>query len=125
MVAAHGKSNQCLDGSWQKRGHQSLNGFVSVYPFDTGKILDVAVMSKYYQECTLAGNKNKSPKHNCTQNYTGSRGGMEVSGALQVFQNSVARGVRYIKYLGDGDSNGFKKVSDGKPCGDKVEVNKA
>lgn len=40
-----------LDGSCQRRGHASLNGFVSVTCFDTGKVLDVAVMSKYCQTC--------------------------------------------------------------------------
>lgn len=114
----------CLDGSWQKRGHSSLNGFVSVTSFDTGKVLDVAVMSKYCQVCTVAKDRHNDsiPQHICTQNYSGSSGGMEVAGALQVFRNSVDRGVRYVKYLGDGDSNGFKKVSDEKPYGDAVEV---
>lgn len=30
-----------LDGTWQKRGHTSLNGVVSVSGIDTGQILDV------------------------------------------------------------------------------------
>lgn len=113
----------CLVGSWQRRGHTSLNGFVSVISFDTGKVLDVAVMSKYCQTCVVSKDKN-IPVHDCTQNYTGSSGGMEAAGALTVFENSVRRGVRYVKYLGDGDSNGFKKVTDGKPYGNGIVIKK-
>lgn len=51
----------CLDGSWQKRGHQSLNGFVSVTSLDTGKVLDVSIMSKYCQVCTVFQNKKETP----------------------------------------------------------------
>lgn len=36
-----------VDGSWQKRGHVSLNGIVSLTSVDTGKVLDIDVMSKY------------------------------------------------------------------------------
>lgn len=114
----------CLGGSWQRRGHRSLNGFVSVTSFDTGKVLDVAVMSKYCQVCTVAKDKDNLPIHLCTQNYTVSSGGMEVAGDLQVFNNSVNRNVRYVKYLGDGDSNGFMKVMDSKPYGDVVSIEK-
>uniref|UniRef100_A0A1B6JCK1 Mutator-like transposase domain-containing protein n=1 Tax=Homalodisca liturata TaxID=320908 RepID=A0A1B6JCK1_9HEMI len=49
---------------------------------------------------------------------------MEVAGALDVFRKSRDRNVRYVRYLGDGDSNGFKKVVDDKPYGDEVEVRK-
>lgn len=79
-------------------------------------------MSKYCQNCTISKDKNNIPEHNCTQNYSGSSGGMEVAGALQVFHNSIPRSVRYVTYLGDGDSNGFNKVSDNKPHGDNVGV---
>lgn len=39
--------------------------------------------------CTVAKDKDNLPTNLCTQNYTGSSGGMEVAGALQVFNNSV------------------------------------
>lgn len=35
-----------IDGTWQKRGHTSLNGVVTATSFDTGKVIDVSVMSK-------------------------------------------------------------------------------
>lgn len=43
---------------------------------------------------------------------------------MQVFNNSVNRNVRYVKYLGDGDSHGFMKVMDSKPYGDEVSIEK-
>ena len=68
-----------IDGAWQKRGHTSLNGVISVTSVDTGKVLDVAVMARYCQECvTLGGNK----EHICTKNYEGSSGGMEFTRAV-------------------------------------------
>lgn len=38
-----------VDGSWQKRGHTSLNGIVSLTSADTDKVLDICTMSKYRQ----------------------------------------------------------------------------
>lgn len=36
-----------LDGTWQKRGHTSLNGIVNATSFDTGKVIDGSIMSKH------------------------------------------------------------------------------
>lgn len=121
-------NNECsdipvaLDGSWQRRGFKSLNGLVSVSSFDTGKILDVAVLSKFCQICTTS--KNDPVEHICSKNYEGSSGGMEIAGAVQVFKNSVTRNVRYTKYLGDGDSKAFETVQKEKPYGDQVTIEK-
>jgi hypothetical protein len=50
---------------------------------------------------------------------------MEVEGAVRIFNRSeLTRGVRYVDYLGDGDSKGFKKVVDSKPSGDSFENEK-
>ena len=49
---------------------------------------------------------------------------METVSAVSVCQRSVAtRGVRYVKFLGDGDSKAFFAVSERKPYGEK-EVEK-
>lgn len=57
-----------IDGSWQRRGFKSLNGIVSVTSFDTAKIIDESIHSKYYQVCSL----NQTKEHKCTKNYEGS-----------------------------------------------------
>lgn len=37
-----------FDGSWQKRGHTSMNGVLSVTSFDAGKIIDFECCSKSF-----------------------------------------------------------------------------
>lgn len=109
-----------LDGSWQKRGHTSNNGIVSATSVDSGKVLDVEVLSKYCPNC-----RTNAPGHKevCQSNYQGASGGMEVSGALAIFSRSEqVYGVRYVKYLGDGDSKAFLAVKAQKPYGDDVEI---
>lgn len=36
-----------VDGTWQRRGFISLNGVVTATSVDTGKVMDVEVLSKY------------------------------------------------------------------------------
>ncbi|GFT29015.1 uncharacterized protein TNCV_3586661 [Trichonephila clavipes] len=64
-----------VDGTWQKRGYISLNGVVTVTSIDTGKVIDVDILSKY---CAC---KNL-PFHekDCKRNYAGSSGAMEIQG---------------------------------------------
>lgn len=109
-----------LDGSWQKRGHVSLNGIVSLTSADTAKVLDIYVMSKY---CHCP---NKQVHlDSCLANYSGTSGGMEVYGAVQLFQRSLPRyNIRYLEYLGDGDTNAYKSVCDAQPYGPNVEISK-
>ncbi|GFX08172.1 uncharacterized protein TNCV_4783861 [Trichonephila clavipes] len=88
-----------VDGTWQKRGYTSLNGVVTVTSIDTGKVIDVDILSKY---CAC---KNL-PFHekDCKRNYVGSSGAMEIQGASKIFQRSLSlHNARYITYLGDGD----------------------
>ncbi|GFV21102.1 uncharacterized protein TNCV_4267351 [Trichonephila clavipes] len=90
-----------VDGTWQKRGYTSLNGVVTVTSIDTGKVIDVDILSIY---CTC---KNL-PFHekDCKRNYVGSSGAMEIQGASKIFQRSL-HNARYITYLGDGDCKAF------------------
>ena len=43
------------DGKWQKRGHSSLNGVMTVIATDTGKFLDYRVLSKYCRRVGRGG----------------------------------------------------------------------
>lgn len=106
-----------IDGTWQRRGFSSLNGVVSVSSFDTSKILDVEVLTKYCHTCKTS--KGKAKNHFCDKNFEGSSGTMEVEGALKVFARSErTRNVKYKYYMGDGDSKGFQSVVNSKPYGD-------
>ncbi|GFU59983.1 uncharacterized protein TNCV_3237691 [Trichonephila clavipes] len=95
-----------VDGTWQKRGYTSLNGVVTVTSIDTGKVIDVDILSKY---CAC---KNL-PFHekDCKRNYVGSSGAMEIQGASKIFQRSLSlHNARYITYLGYGDCKAFDAV---------------
>lgn len=112
-----------MDGSWQKRGHTSLNGFVSACSFDTGKILDVECMSKFCHSCKT--NKKPCKQESCMKNYEGVSGGMESQGAVSIFKRSVEKyNLRYVKYLGDGDSKGYQDVQESEPYGSNVKISK-
>ena len=41
------------DGSWQRRGFSSLNGFVAAISMDNGKVLDAEPMSRYCRSCYM------------------------------------------------------------------------
>ncbi|GFX45163.1 uncharacterized protein TNCV_3432111 [Trichonephila clavipes] len=105
------KSTTCgvsVDDTWQRRGHMSLNGCVSVISIDTGKILDLEVMAKYCKLCEM----NLKCEHVCS-NYKGSSGNMEAVGAFRIFERSlIKRDLQYTEYYGDGDSKGFLQVKD-------------
>ncbi|GFV97955.1 uncharacterized protein TNCV_5069951 [Trichonephila clavipes] len=105
------KSTTCVasvDGSWQRRGHMSLNGCVSVISIDTGKILHLEVMTQYCKMCEL----NVKREHVCS-NYKGSSGNMEAVGAFRIFERSlIKQDLQYTEYYGDGDSKGFLQVKD-------------
>lgn len=109
-----------FDGTLQKRGHNSHHGVVAATSYDTGKILDVEILTNYCRGCKL-----NQEDHKCVKNYEGSSGGMEAAGAMEIFQRSVSeRGVRYINYLGDGDSKAYKTVCESKPYGEDVQIEK-
>ncbi|GFV68973.1 uncharacterized protein TNCV_3247471 [Trichonephila clavipes] len=109
-----------VDGTWQKRGYTSLNGVVTVTSIDTGKVIDVDILSKY---CAC---KNL-PFHekDCKRNYVGSSGAMEIQGASKIFQWSLSlHNARYITYLGDGDCKAFDAVKKKNIYGNEYPIEK-
>ena len=48
-----------VDGTWQKRGHQSLLGAVYVIEYQTGKVLDCNFFCKFCHDCNLHKNWDK------------------------------------------------------------------
>ncbi len=76
--------SQCgvsCDGTWQRRGHSSMNGCVTTLSIDTDKCLAVAVLSKVCRGCQRH-KESDDPKENlvweaehkgkCKANYSGS-----------------------------------------------------
>ncbi|GIY34099.1 uncharacterized protein CEXT_435321 [Caerostris extrusa] len=47
----HDECGVSVDGTWQRRGHTSLNGCVALLSIDTRKVLDLEVMSSYCPIC--------------------------------------------------------------------------
>lgn len=123
-IAGNAGSNEisvAIDGSWQKRGFSSLHGVVTAISVHTGKVLDIECLTKYCMTCKKSGDSKKH--ENCDINYEGSSGGMESEGAVKIFQRSVSsRGVKYIEYLGDGDSKGYNRVVAAKPYGENIDI---
>lgn len=97
-----------LDGSWQKRyqkllilchlrlyksnthnflffpcfsGHVLLNGIVSATSFDSGKVIDISILSKF---CRCPEKNNGAHLPICYPNFRGVSGGMEVEGAREI-----------------------------------------
>ena len=66
------------DGSWQRRGHCSLIGCVTIVSMETGQVLDVEALSSHCKECKCYEKLEKNSqeyrewkaKHtNCKANY--------------------------------------------------------
>ena len=122
-----------FDGSWMKRGHNSLYGIGCVVDVETGLVLDLTVLSLYCQRCAIArsqcqGNRAKFAKWleshtECNQNYRGTSGGMEVEAAEILWNRSMERGFRYTTMVSDGDSRSYNHLTNLRIYGD-VELHK-
>ena len=113
-----------VDGTWQRRGHNSKIGVVFIISVITGKVLDAVVKSLYCHQCVThsalyGGDSNhynawyQNHKTSCDINHVGSSGVMETNGAMQMFLQSMERRhLMYTIFVGDGDSDCFGKVSE-------------
>ena len=121
-----------VDGTWQKRGHSSLNGVVTIISKENGKCLDHIVLSKTCKGCQIWSNKTNHSEynswlanHDCSINHKGSSGSMESKGAIELFNRSVQKyNLCYKWYVGDGDSSSFSEVANARPYGDTVVIEK-
>ena len=117
--------NQCAvscGGTWQRRGHSSLNGCVTTLSMESGKCLDVEVLTKVCHGCQRIQSENdlikkafKQQKHvgKCKINHIGSSAAMETEGVKRIFQRSEnERNLQYTEYFGDGDSKAYAEVQN-------------
>lgn len=49
-----------IDGTWQRRGHSSLNGVVTAISIENGKVLDFEVLSILRKGCERMKDKDKN-----------------------------------------------------------------
>lgn len=115
-----------VDGSWLKRSfgtkYDSLSGLGAIIGYRTGKVLFVGVENKYCTKCHRAERCGKTPgKHNCCKNFPRDSPStlMESQALLEGFQQSLKDyGLVYRYFIGDGDSNFYKKLHDTNPYKD-------
>ena len=123
------------DGTWMTRGHTSNIGVATSIGCVTGKVLDTGSKSKKCKSCDVWKKRDKASasyrrwaaQHaaHCTLTHVGSSGSMEADIVTDIFQRSAQKyNLRYTRFVGDGDTNTFKKVSASKPYGDEIEIEK-
>ncbi|GFW05829.1 uncharacterized protein TNCV_603011 [Trichonephila clavipes] len=82
-----------IDGTWQKRGHTSLNGVVTAVSVDSGKVIDAEILSRKCS-CHFNGNLHSDE---CSANYFGNSGGMEVEAYKAVLESKPYKDVNIEK----------------------------
>ena len=91
-----------VDGTWQRKVFSSTLDVAAAISIDTGKVLDVSILSKSCKGCSSMAKIAKSnPKfyevwklsRKCNLNYTGFSPSMEAAGATKIFG-------RYFDLLG-------------------------
>ena len=96
-----------VDGGWSKRAHKhsynAKSGVAVIIGKNTGKLLFMGVRNKFCTACTLGHSKDN---HACYKNWDKSSSEMETDILLEGFCKAEStHGVRYIRFIGDGDSS--------------------
>ena len=120
-----------VDGGWSKRSHKhsynAKSGVGVIFGAATKKLLFIGVRNKYCSICAISQRKNSPPPpHQCYRNWSGTSCAMEANIIVEGFQLSEQmHGVRYLWFIGDGDSSVYHSVVTGVPsygrCVQKVE----
>lgn len=93
------------DGTWMRRGFSSLYGAMSVIAWETGRVLDVYVLSRFCSSCSKKQCERRAGKltaedheawkaqhkPNCSANYSGSAPAMESVAAVKMWSRSVEK----------------------------------
>ena len=125
------------DGTWQKRGYQSLHGVGIAIDIVTGLVVDFEVLSKFCLACSIATASFQpgsdeyiewQADHNfsgeCEINFSGSSGAMEIEAAEVIWKRSTDKSLRYTTMRSDGDSKTWHHLQEVAPYGDDVEIQK-
>ena len=99
-----------VDGGWSKRSHKhsynAKSGVAIIIGKETGKLLYMGVRDKYCGVCTQAERAGKEPQvHECHKNWDGPSSSMETDILIEGFKQAERHGLRYIEFIGDGDSS--------------------
>ncbi|XP_043227760.1 uncharacterized protein LOC122384442 [Amphibalanus amphitrite] len=104
-----------VDGSWGTRSHghkyTSHGGMAAVIGLRTKKLLFYGVRNKFCSVCARAGSSAGAPAHKCFRNWVGTSTAMESDIIIEGFNRSEEmHGVRFIEFIGDGDSSVYKNI---------------
>ena len=107
-----------VDGGWSKRTHKhsynALSGVGVIFGKHTGKLLYIGVRNKFCAACVHNKKTQKKTDHICFKNWNGASASMESDIILEGFQIAEQQhGVRYIKFIGDGDSSVHAQLISG------------
>lgn len=112
----------------------TLYGVCTIIGYYSKKVLDVEIKSSYCKACVHWEKQKDTEEYvewkethdaTCFANHTGSAGKMEVDAIVGIFQRCVVvHGIKYLFYVGDGDSKTFAAILKSKPYGDNVLVQK-
>ena len=122
------------DGTWSKRGFTALYGTGVVASWDTGRVLDTAVMSRYCGPCAVHRADLNDDEFQewyetheafCKLSHTDSSPSMEAAAALILWKRSESRlNLRYVNVICDGDSKTMTKLREAMPYGKDVKLTK-
>ncbi len=106
-----------VDGGWSKRSHKhsynAKSGVAIIIGKKTGKLLYIGVRNKYCAACAQGILKEN---HQCYKNWNASSSEMESDILLKGFsQAEHVHGVRYTRFIGDGDSSVHTTLLQGVP----------
>lgn len=124
------------DGTWMRCGFASLYGALIAISWDSGKIMDYEVLSRYCHECVTLTNKLRSGVINqdqydesccshlpCQHNVFCSSHG--VCSCQEFWQRSQEhRQLRYTTFIGDGDAKTISTRHAAAPNGPDVKITK-
>ena len=106
-----------VDGGWSKRSHKhsynANSGVGIIIGKATGKLLYLGVRNKY---CSACARNIPRDQHKCFKNWTRSSSEMETDIILEGFLEAErVHGVRYMKFVGDGDSSVYPTLLQNVP----------
>ena len=110
-----------VDGGWSKRSHKhsynAKSGVGIIIGQETKKILHIGVRNKYCAICAQASRKGEEAKdHKCFKNWDGASSSMETDIIVEGFKTAEEKhGVRYIRFVGDGDSSVYPSLVSSVP----------
>lgn len=95
------------DSTWMTWKHKSHISVSFIMEIQTGTAVDMMVIFNYSPSCK----EDKTLKrHICQRNFWGNSGAMETEETMQLWSHSTTQQLKYVTFIGDGDSSAYKAV---------------